>query len=117
MGGEDRSAALAEADAWMAGGFAGAAEDDLVAVGQEGAGFRRGKEDRLRAVAGEFEETAAGGFVWAGDGAGGEDIADLQVAAVAGVVGDELGRCPVEILRAGFAQWIGIQFISSHGFG
>jgi len=44
----------------MAGGFAGAAEDNLVAVGKEGAGFAGGKEDRLCAVAGEFEETACG---------------------------------------------------------
>ncbi len=103
MGGEDGGAALAEADAGMAGGFAGAAEDDLVAVGEEGAGFAGGKEDRLRAIAGEFEETASGGFGGAGDGAGGENVAYCQVAAVAGVVGDELGWGPVEVLRVGFA--------------
>ena len=87
----------------MAGGFAGAAKDDLVAVGEEGAGFACGEKDGLCAVAGEFEETAGGGFSWAGDGAGGEDVADLQVTAVAGVVSDELGGSPIQVLRVGFA--------------
>src|SRR6266567_4081757 len=103
MGGQDGGAALAEADAGMAGGVAGAAEDDLVAVGEEGAGFPGGKENRLRAVAGEFEEAAGGGFGGAGDGTGGEDVAYRQVAAVAGVVGDELGWGPIEMQSVGFA--------------
>ncbi len=98
----------------MAGSFAGAAEDDLVAVGEEGAGFAGGEEDGLRAVAGEFEETAGRGFGGAGDGSGGEDVADLQVAAVAGVVGDELGRGPVEIMGVGFAEKKWREFILSH---
>ena len=87
----------------MARGFAGAAEDDLVAVGEEGAAFACGKENGLRAIAGELEETAGGGFRRAGDGSGGKDVADLQVAAVAGVVGDELGGSPVEVGGVGFA--------------
>src|SRR5580704_2317609 len=102
-GGEDDGVALAEADAGMAGGFAGAPEDNLVAVGKEGAGFAGGKEDRLCAVAGEFEETACGGFGGSGDGARSENVADLEIAAVAGVVGDELGWGPVEILKVRFA--------------
>src|ERR1700722_4853790 len=78
---KDGGAAFAEADAGMAGSFAGAAEDDLVAVGEEGAGLAGGEEDWLRAVAGEFEQTARGGFGRAGDGAGGEEVADLKIAA------------------------------------
>jgi hypothetical protein len=69
----------------VAGGFAGAAEDDLVAIDEEGAGFSGGQEDGLGTVAGEFEETASGGFGGAGDGAGGENVSYLEVAAVAGV--------------------------------
>ena len=88
----------------MAGRFAGAAEDDLVAVFKEGAGFASREEDGLGAVAGEFEQTAGRGFGWAGDGSGGEDIADLQVAAVAGVVSDELGGGPVQVLGVGLAE-------------
>ena len=103
-GGEDGGAALAQADAGVAGGFAGAAEDDLVAVGEEGAGFAGGKKDGLGSVAGEFEEAAGGGFGGAGDGSGGEDVADLEVAAVAGVVGDELGGGPVEVVCVGLAE-------------
>ncbi len=103
VGGEDGGAALAEAEAGMSGSFAGAAEDDLVAVGEEGSGFGCRKQNGLRTVAAEFEETAGRGFGRAGDGAGGENVADLEVAAVAGVVSDELGRGPVQILRVGFA--------------
>ena len=88
MGGEDGGAALAEADAGMADSFAKAAEDDLIAVLEEGAGFAGGKKDRASAVAGKFEEAASGGLGGAGDGPGGQDVANLKVAAVAGVVGD-----------------------------
>jgi hypothetical protein len=115
VGGEDGGAALAEADAGMAGGFAGASEDDLVAVGEEASGFAGGKENRLRAVAGEFEETAGGGFCGARDGPGSENVSSLEIAAVAGVMGDELGRGPIEILGIGFAQQIGVELIRSHG--
>src|ERR1700735_5504964 len=101
----------------MAGGFAGAAENDLVAVGEEGTGFAGGKEDGLCAVAGEFEETASGRLGGAGDGAGGEDVADLQVATIAGVVGNELGGSPVEVLGVGFAEKIWLQLIFTHGYG
>jgi hypothetical protein len=87
-GGKDGGATLAEAYAGMAGRFAGAAKDDLVAVFEKGAGFCGGEEDGLGAVAGELEEAAGGGFGWAGDGSGGEDVTDLEVAAVAGVVGN-----------------------------
>ena len=88
MGGEDGGAALAEAYAGMAGGFAGAAKDDLVAVGEKRAGFAGGEEDGLGAVAGEFEKTAGGGFGGTRDGAGGENVSDLEIAAVAGMVGN-----------------------------
>src|ERR1700721_2490178 len=116
-GREDGSAAFAEADAGMAGSFAGAAEDDLISVRQEGTGFAGGESDGLRAVAGEFEETAGGGFGWPGDCAGGKDVSELEVATVAGVMGDELGRGPIEILGVGLAEQYWLEFISSHGFG
>ena len=51
----------------------------------------------MRAVAGELEEAAGGGLGGTGDGTGSEDVPDLEVAAVAGVVGDELGWGPVKI--------------------
>jgi hypothetical protein len=102
-GGEDGSAALAEAYAGMAGEFTGASEDDLVAVSEVDAGFSGGKLDGMCSVAGEFEEAAGGGFSGPGDGSGGEDIADLEVTAVARVMGNELGRGPVEVAGVALA--------------
>ena len=71
----------------------------------------------MRAVAGEFEKTAGGGFGGAGDGAGGKDVAELEVATVAGVMGDELGRGPIEILSVRLAEQCWWELISSHDFG
>src|ERR1700678_1591538 len=113
---KDGGATLSEADAGMAGSFAGAAEGDLIAVSQEGTGFAGGKGDGLRAVAGEFEKTAGGGFGGAGDGAGGKDVAELEVATVAGVMSDELGRGPIEILSVGLAERYWWESIRSHDF-
>jgi hypothetical protein len=96
--------------------FAGASEDDLVAVGQEGADLAGGERDGLGSVAGEFEEAAGGGFGWAGDGSGSEDVAYLKVAAVAGVVGYELSGGPVEVLRVASAKHIWVELIFSHCF-
>ncbi len=113
----DGGAALAQGDAGMLGGFAVAAEDDLVAVVEEGAGFAGWESDGLGSVAGEFEEATGGGGGGAGDGPGGEDVADLKVAAVAGVVGDELGGRPVEVVRVGFAEEEWVEFVLTHGAG
>jgi hypothetical protein len=85
----------------MAGSFAGAAKDDLVAILEEGAGFAGGEKDGSDAVSREFEEAASGGFRWPGDSSSSKDVADLKVAPIAGVVGDQLRGCPVKILRVG----------------
>ena len=87
----------------MSGEIAGAAEDDLVTVGEEGAGFSGGKGDWLGPVAGELEKASSSGFGRAGDSSCGEDVSDLKVAAVAGVMGYQLGRAPVEILGVALA--------------
>ena len=113
---ENSGAALAESDTWVARTFAGTTEDDLVAVGKKGARFTSGKEDGLCAVASEFEKTAGGGFGWAGDGACCEDVADLQIAAVAGVMGDELGWCPIEVASVGFAEKKWVKLVVAHRF-
>ena len=88
----------------LAGSVAGAAEDDLVVVFKEGAGLAGREKDGLGAVAGEFEQTAGRVLGWAGDGSGSEDVADLQITTVAGVVGDELGGSPVQVLGVGLAK-------------
>ncbi len=46
---------------------------------------------------------------------GGEDVAGLEVAAVAGVVGDELGWGPVEVLGVGTADTGCVEIIFAHG--
>jgi hypothetical protein len=102
-GWEDGCAALAQADAWVVGAFAGASEDDFVAVVEEGAGFAGGELDGISSVTGEFQETASGCFGGAGDGSGGEDVSGLEVAAVACVMSDELGWGPIKVARTAFA--------------
>jgi hypothetical protein len=114
--GKNGRATFAEADTRVTGEFAGTSEDDLVTVGEEGADLSGGKFERLSSVAGEFQETASGGFGGSGDGAGGEDVANLEVAAVARVMGDELGRSPIEVLRIGLAQHKWIELIVPHRF-
>src|SRR5271163_4074173 len=91
------AAAFAEADAGEAGFFAVGAEDDFVAVQKEGALFAVGELDWVGSALGDFEEAALRAWVWAGDGSAGEEIAFDQIAAVAGVVGDHLGECPIEV--------------------
>ena len=88
----------------MGAGIASSAEDDLISVGEETAGFAGGQGDGFCAIASEFEKASCRGGGWTGDGSGGEDVADLEVAAVAGVVGEELGWGPVEVLCVGLAQ-------------
>ena len=87
----------------MTGKFASASEDDFVAVGQEGSSFAGGELDGMGSVVREFEETAGSCFGGPGDGSGGEDISGLEVTAVAGVMGYELGRGPVEAATVALA--------------
>ena len=76
-GRKNDGAALTQADAAMAGAFAETAEDNLVAVGEKGAGFARWKGKRLDAVAGELEQAPCGGELRTGDGAGSKKVAYL----------------------------------------
>src|SRR5690606_4843828 len=77
---------------------------DLVAVEEEGAGLAGGELDGPAGpgggVPGELQEAAAGLGGGAGDGAGGEEVAGLEVAAVAGVVRDHLVHRPVHVAEA-----------------
>ena len=81
----------------MVGEFAGASDDDFVAVAEEGAGFAGGKLDRIGSVTGELQEAASGSFRGAGDCSGGEDVSGLEVAAVACVMSNELGWGPIKV--------------------
>jgi hypothetical protein len=78
--------ACAEADAGETAAAAVAAQDGLVAVFQKLAEFAGGQADGFRAAPGQFKQAAALLRQRSGDSAAGQQIAGLEVAAVAGVV-------------------------------
>ena len=82
-----------------AGAFAPAAEDHLVAVGEERPPFARRKLHGLRAAPGEFEQAAARALLRPRHGAAAEQVAGPQVAAVARMVREQLADCPVHRLE------------------
>src|SRR6266568_4364079 len=92
-------AALAKADGGEAVAPAMGAEDRLVAVFEKRPGLARCKADRALAVLALLAEAAPARLGRARNRAGAEEIAGLQVAAAAGVVGDELSQRPVEVCR------------------
>src|ERR1700691_1556864 len=92
---QDHRAAFAEADARKARLGAKAAGDDLGAVLDETALVAGRHWDRLASARREFEETAPARFVRAGTGARAEEVADREIAAVAGMMGDHLRDGPV----------------------
>src|SRR6266542_661654 len=75
------------------------AEDCLVAIFEKRAGLARCEADRALAVLALLAEAAPARLGRARDRAGAEKVAGLQIASAAGVVGDELGQCPVEVCR------------------
>ena len=81
----------------MAGAVGAGVEGDFVAVFEEFAGFAVGQGEGFAAAAGDFHQGAPVGGFGAGDGSGAEEVAGVEVAAVAGVVGDHLGGGPVEV--------------------
>src|SRR5580692_10465073 len=92
----DHAAALAEADAGAARAIAVGAEDDLVAVLQEAARLAVRQGDRIAAARGELEQAAAALVLRPRAGAAAHEVADLEVAAVAGVMRDHLRDRPVD---------------------
>src|ERR1700674_5094511 len=85
---QNHGAAFAEADPRTAVFGAKAAEDDLVAVFDEAALLATRQLDRFAAARGEFQKAAPARFLRTRDRAGSDQIADLEVAAVAGVMRD-----------------------------
>src|SRR6185503_2798543 len=92
----DHAAAFAEADAGAPRALAMGAEDHLVAVLQKAARLAVRQRDRLAPARGELEQTAAALVLRARAGAAAHQVADLEVAAVAGVMRDHLGDRPVD---------------------
>ena len=82
-GGQHRPADLAQADAHRACALAVAAQDQRVAVFQEGAALAVGQRDRLLAAQRELQQRAGLVRLRARQRAGAEQVARLQVAAVA----------------------------------
>src|SRR5262245_49475646 len=85
-----------EADAGEAFAFGVGGEEDLVAVFEVGAGLPAGKREGVAAAVGDLQQAAVAPGPGAGDRAGSDEVAGLEVAAVGGVVGDHLGEGPVE---------------------
>ena len=76
-GRKDDCAALTKTDAGMAWAFAETAQDNLVAFGEESAGFTGGKSQRFDTVTGQLEQATRGGELWPRDGAGGKKVTHL----------------------------------------
>src|SRR5690349_11908944 len=106
--------ALPEPDPHRSLPFRVSPHGDFVAVLEECALLAGGEGEGLGAAPGELEEAAAVLAVGARDGAAGEEVAGVEVAAVARVVGEHLGRGPVEVGGAGAAEAEGRGVVRAH---
>src|SRR5262245_35937897 len=95
MGGQDDSGAFSEPDALESIALAPAAEDDFVAVLEEPALLAVRQLQRLGSPPRQLEQAPPLVFLRPGNRAAAEQVAGAQVAAIAGVMGDELRRRPV----------------------
>ena len=80
---------------------------DLVSIFQKCPRLPRGQPHRLAAML-HFQQAAFRTFLRPGDGAGREQIAGTQIAAVAGVMRHELRRSPIQIAKIAAAQQHGV---------
>src|SRR5665213_2340935 len=102
--GRDDSAAFAEADSGVSFAFAVPPENHFVAILKKLSCLARGQRDRLRATPGQFQKTAARVWRFTGNGSARQQIAGLQIAAVAGMVSNQLGRSPVQVAEPAAAD-------------
>src|ERR1041384_8468883 len=93
---QDQPAALAKTEAGAARALAMGAERHLVAILQERARLAVRQGDRLLAARRDLQQASAALVLRAGAGAGGHEVADLEVAAVAGVMRHHLCDRPVD---------------------
>src|SRR5580700_3083522 len=114
---QNHRAAFAEADAPIAFFRAKAAEDDLVAVFDKTALLAARQIERLAAARGEFQETAPTRFLRARHCARSDQIADLEIAAVAGLVRDHLRDGPIHQRERGLGDARRRRAVLAHGFG
>jgi hypothetical protein len=80
------------------------AKGHLVAVFEKSALLARGQSDWLPAIARDLEQTAASLIFGPGDSAAAQQITRSKVAAVACVMGQQLGRGPVEMTQVAAAE-------------
>src|SRR3954447_19317763 len=90
--GLNRAPAFPESDRGKAFAPAVRAHDHGVAVLQETATLARRQRDRLPAARGNLQQAPEAVVLRRRDRAGPEDVARPQIAAAAGVVGDQLGN-------------------------
>src|SRR6185312_15896967 len=96
---QHEAAAFAESDARVAAPLAVGAHRHLVAVLEERARLTIRQCERLGPAPGAFEQTTARFGCRTGDRARAKEIAGSEIAAIARVVGEQLGGRPVEIRR------------------
>src|ERR1700675_2151639 len=92
---QNNGAAFTEANARIAGFCAKAAKDDLVAVFDKTAFLAARQFERLAAARAEFKEAAPARFLRPRHRARSDQVADLEIAAVAGLVRDHLRDGPI----------------------
>src|SRR5947209_5325816 len=97
---QNRARTFAEADA-IAVSLCVAAQDERVSVLQESTRRSIPEGQRLGAVPGKFEQTAALMLLRAADRTGAEDVADPHGTAAKGMVDELLGARPVHVFEAG----------------
>src|SRR3984957_1142998 len=106
---------LAEADAYRAGPLAPAAKYDGIAVLEKGAGFAAADLHRLAAARAQLEQRPGLRRRGSRLGSGSEQIAGAQIAAVDGVVRNELRGRPERMSKAGRGQPVGRLLPLAHG--
>src|SRR5215217_1472237 len=92
---DDAPDTFAEADPYCALAFAPGAQRDLVAVLQEAPRLAARKIERLLSAAADFQQRTETLFAVRREGAGADQVARLEVAAVRGVVRHDLCGAPV----------------------
>src|SRR5215469_4900384 len=93
--GQHERPALAEADPCATGFGAETAETDLIAVFQKTALLAVRQGEWLRTAGGQFKKTAPARWLRPGYGAGADQVSDLKIAAIAGVMRDHLRKSPI----------------------
>src|SRR3984893_10025276 len=114
---QNHRAALAEADARIAGFCAKAAEDDFVAIFDEAALLAARQFERLAAARGELEETTPARFLRTRHRALSDQVADIEIAAVAGLVRDHLRDGPIHLRERGLGDTRRRGAVLAHSLG